>query len=327
MLVVSAISLSICSFILGSSKGLSMYIIGDLFFGLYVVATSGTYGAIMYDTLHEEGMTALYSKINGKAYGLFLVGAGVGNTASGFLAHRYSYSTSYYLTIISCLLNLVVILSIREPSYHKTLNKERILRQIGAASFSISRVRLLRCMTVVLTLLSVAELFKLEFGQLYMLRYVTAPQAIGLLWAMYAFAMSFGSLIAHRFRTRLNILVIFASVPYIAMSFIDNSFSLILFMVQVIAAAALINQIETHIQENIQSSVRASVLSVISTIGRIIAVPASFFLGWMFRNYNALIALRFISVILAAMLIYWIWATSSSVVGRENLPSPSKKPL
>jgi MFS family permease len=231
MLILSALALAICSFILGSSKGLTTYIIGDLFFGLYVVSTSGTYGAIMYDTLHEEEKTDHYSKINGIAYGLFLAGAGVGNVASGFLSHHYSYSTAYYLTIISCLLNIVVILGIKEPTFHKTLNKERILRQIGVTLLSISKVRLLRSLTIVLTLLSIAELFKLEFGQLYMLRYVTAPQAVGILWAIYAFAMSISSLIAHKLRSHLNLLVVFASIPYILMSFIDSSLSLVLFMV------------------------------------------------------------------------------------------------
>src|SRR5688572_26689516 len=89
MLVISAIALGVCSFILGSSAGLLMYTIGTLFYGLYVVGTSGTYGAIMYDTLHEEGRANLYSKINGRAYGLFLIGAGIGNIAGGFLAHHF----------------------------------------------------------------------------------------------------------------------------------------------------------------------------------------------------------------------------------------------
>ncbi|HJQ08066.1 MAG TPA: MFS transporter [Candidatus Saccharimonadales bacterium] len=323
MLTISALSLAACSFILGSSTGLMMYTVGILFYGLYIVATSGTYGAIMYDTLHEEDRAASYSKVQGKAYGLFLVGAGVGNVAGGFLAHHFSYSFSYYLTIISCLLNVLVILTIHEPMFHKVLDKQRFLRQLGAASLTIAKLKLLRALTVVMTLLSVAELFKLDFGQLYMFRYITAPQAIGILWAVYAFAMAFGSVIAHRFRARLHILVIFASVPYVLMSFIDNAFSLVLFMIQVIAAAALINQIETRIQENTKSSVRTSVLSVVSTIGRIVTIPASFLLGWLIRDYNALWAVRFIALVLVAMLLYWLWAKRR--IPQANKPEVAKE--
>lgn len=309
MLIISAIALAICSFILGRSTGLTMYILGALFYGLYVVSTSGTYGAIMYDILHAEGKAELYSKLHGKAYGLFLVGAGVANISSGFLAHYFSYSFAYYLSIASCLLNALVIATITEPTFHKTVNKERLLKQLGQASLMISKHHLLRTLTIVMISLAVAELFKLDFGQLYMLRYITEPQLIGILWAIYAFVMASGSFIAHRMRTRLHVLVIGASVPYVLMSFIDNAFSLVLFMVQVIATAALINQIETRIQENTQSAVRTSVMSVVSTIGRIITIPASFLLGWLIRDYNALWAVRFIATVLVAMLLYWLWAS------------------
>lgn len=157
--------------------------------------------------------------------------------------------------------------------------------------------------------LAVVELFKGEFGQLYMLRYVSQPQVIGLLWAAYAFTWALGSLIAHRFRARLNTLVILTTMPLILMSFIDNWFSLVLFMVQAIASAALLNQIETRVQENTPSSVRASVLSVLSALGRSVAIPASFVLGWIFVEYNAYWALRFVAVVAAITLVYWVWAS------------------
>lgn len=306
MLALSAISLTACSLVMGSSKGLGLYIVGELLYGLYVVATSGTYGALMYDTLHEENRAHLYSKINGRAYGLFLAGAGVGNIASGYIAHHFSYKYSFFLSVIPCLFNLVVIMSMYEPTFHKSLNKQKFLPQISKASIEIIKLQLLRVLTIVISLLAVAELFKLEFGQIYMLRYLSSPQAIGLLWAVFAFAMSLGSLIAHRFRTKLTSLVVLAAIPYILMAIIDNKFSLVLFMIQVIAAAALINQVETRIQENTRSSVRTSVLSVVSTLGRVISIPASFFIGWLIKNYSVLYAQRFTAVILSCMLVFWL---------------------
>jgi hypothetical protein len=155
-----------------------------------------------------------------------------------------------------------------------------------------------------------------------MLRYVTEPQLIGLLWAAYAFTWSIGSLIAHRFRTRLNTLVVLTTLPLVFMSFIDNWFSLVLFMVQAVASAALLNQIETRVQENTPSSVRASVLSVLSALGRAIAIPSSFVLGWLFTQYDALWALRFAAVIAAFTLLYWFWASRS--IPKANKPALAK---
>lgn len=97
MLFVSAVSLAICSVTLGLSNGLEMYIIGYLFYGMYVVSTSGTYQAIIYDSLYEEGRPEQYSKTMGQAYALFLVGAGVANIASGFIASHFSYSSAFFI--------------------------------------------------------------------------------------------------------------------------------------------------------------------------------------------------------------------------------------
>jgi MFS family permease len=318
VLFISAIALAICSVILGYSNGLLLYSLGYLFYGVYVVSTSGTYQAIIYDTLHEEGRAEQYSKLMGRAYALFLVGAGVANVLSGFLANTFTYRTVFFITVFSCLVNAIVILSLREPKFHKAEQKERILKQLGSVTKAIAGLKLLRILAIVMTTLAVVELFKGDFGQLYMLRYVSEPQLIGLLWAAYAFTWAFGSFIAHRYRARLNTLVIASVMPLILMAFIDNEFSLLLFMVQAVANAALFLQIETRIQENTPSSVRASILSVLSAAGRAISIPASFVLGWLFREYDELWALRFVAVVAGITLLYWWW--SSRGVSKADKP-------
>lgn len=327
VLAISALSLALASLVAGESHSLSVYIIGDLLYGLYLVTSSGTYQAIIYDSLHEEKRADQYSKINGRIYAMFLIGAGVGDAASGFLAHRFGYRGSYLLTIIPCLLNAAVILALHEPTFHKSLEKENLLHQIGRASLAVYKMKLARTLTVVFTLFAIIELFKLEFGQLYMFRYVTAAQVIGILWAIYSFAMALGSLIAHKFRARLTTLIVLSAVPLVLMSLIDNRSSLILFMVQAVAGAALLNQIETRIQENTPSAVRASVLSVISTLGRAIAVPASFILGWLFKNYNALIAVRFIAAVAVIALFYWLIVSRDVPKANEPLSTEEVIPV
>lgn len=309
VLAISAIALGICSVLLGSSNGLLLYAVGEVFYGIYIVSTSGTYNAITYDILHEEGRADQYSKIAGRAYALFLAGAGVANVASGFIAQQFSYRTAFFITVVSCLLNLLVILSIREPKFHKLEQKERVLKQLKTVMTAIGKIHLLRALIIILTALAIAELFKSEFGQLYMLRYFSSPEIIGLLWAAYAFTWALGSLIAHRFRARLNTLIVCSVVPFILMSFIDNWFSLVLFMFQAVAAAAFINQTETRVQENTPSAVRASIMSVVSTLGRAVSIPASFVLGWLIRDYDALTALRIVAVVAGLTLLYWIWVT------------------
>lgn len=308
VLIISALALGVSSIILGSSDSLTPYIIGELFYGVYVVATSGTYQAITYDSLHEEGRSHLYSKIMGRAYALFLAGAGMANIASGFLASHFSFRVTFFITVISCAINIVLMLTLREPTYHKPEKKERVLSQLHQVSRTLMSMQVLKVLVIIMSALAVVELFKSEFGQLYMLRYLTSPELLGIAWAVYAFAWAYGSFIAHYFRDRVHLLVILSTLPYIVMSCIDHWFSLILFMLQAIAGAALINQVETRVQENTPSSVRASVLSVVSALGRTIAVPASLLLGWIIRDFGSLWALRSVTVIAFMALLYWFWS-------------------
>jgi MFS family permease len=305
MLIVSAVALALCSVVAGVSNGLWPYVLSDVLYGVYVVATSGTYQALTYDILHQEGRADQYSKISGRAYALFLVGAGVANIASGFIAQHTSLRTAFFITVVSCALNIVLISSIKEPTFHKTEAKAKVLAQLGEVTKTLVRVSLLRVLAIVMSALTVADLFMSEFGQLYMLHYVSELELIGLLWAAYAFAWALGSLFAHRFHARLSLLVCATTLPFIAMAFIDSSFSLILFMLQAGASAALVNQIETRVQRATPSAVRASILSVFSALGRAVSVPASLLLGWLFKDFGALAAVQFIAGVCAAVLLFW----------------------
>ena len=325
MLFVAVTAMAICSILLGISQSLVPYIIGYLFYGVYVVSTSGTYQAIMYDSLHEGGHTKDYSKIMGRAYALFLAGAGVANVLSGFISHAFSYQTVFFLSVIPCVLNVLIIASLKEPKFHKAEQKEKMFTQIKDASKAIANISLLRSLAIIMSGLTIVELFKGDFGQLYMLRYISMPQALGLLWAAYAFTWSLGSLLAHKFHARLNALVIAAVLPLVAMSFIDNWFSLVLFMVQATASAALLNQIETRIQDATPSAVRASILSVLSSIGRAISIPASFAIGWLINEYDVYWALRAVAVVGVIVLLYWIWVSRNEPrinkpIASENVP-------
>lgn len=73
----------------------------------------------------------------------------------------------------------------------------------------------------------------------------------------------------------------------------------------------MINQVETRIQEDTPSVMRASILSVVATLGRAVSVPASFILGWLFRDYSALVALQFVAVVSGLILLYWLWSSRS----------------
>lgn len=308
VLILSLVAMVICCVILGNASGFTPYLIGyGIFYGLYVVGTSGTLASIVYDTLYENGKANLYSKIMGRTYAFYLAGIAVANIASGFLAQLFDFRATYFLTILSCMVAIAIIITIKEPTFHKKEQKERILTQLRSVTKTMMKSKMILVLAIILSALTVVQVFKNDFGQLYILRYISEPQFIGLLWAGGALSWATGNLIAHHFKTRLTSLMLITILPLLAMSFIDTGSSLVLFMIQQIAMGALFNQIETRVQDATPSAVRTSILSVLSSLGRSIAIPASIFIGWLISQQDILLALRFISVIALLALIYWLW--------------------
>lgn len=69
------------------------------------------------------------------------------------------------------------------------------------------------------------------------------------------------------------------------------------------------------------SAVRTSILSVLSSLGRSIAIPASIFIGWIISQYDVYFALRFVSIIALIALLYWLWQRFAEHVGDELVES------
>lgn len=318
-LIISAFCLMACSVILGISDSLTTYTIGALFYGAYLVNTSGSYQAITYDILHEEGKAEHYSKIQGRSYALFFCGAGAANIASGFIA-RAGLEWPFFASIIPPILNILLIASIHEPRFHKELQKEKFLLQFAENVKAVSKIKVVRSLALAWCVLAgIIGLFTQDFSQLYMLKFTQSSVNLGLLWAIFAFALASGSYIAHRIHAHLSPVIMGAMGLIFIMALTEQSWSLIVFMLYAVMHTVAVMLIETQIQHNTPSAVRASILSFLSTLSRIVALPTALFLGWLIRSHNVFSAIRFIAIIAVATFIYWLLIGSGRLKGHEAI--------
>ncbi len=316
-LLIAVASMAICSLILGWSQGFWLYFVGYVLFrGLNVIGTSGTYQAIMYDTLLEEKREAQYSKYMGRSYAWFMTGIALSNVLSGILSDVFDFRFTFFITLVPCLVNFFIVWSIREPKTHHSQQTERPLKQLGMSLKMIGRASILRSLIIIFSLISVTEVFKNDFGQLYLARYVSSVEFIGILWALAALSWALGNLIAHRLHARVSWLITAAVIPLMCMSLIDNAFSIVLFMLQHVAMAALFNQVEARVQEATPSSVRSSMISVLSSMGRVVSIPGSIIIGIIISYYDVVWGLRFATFIAVIALVFWF------IVSRNDSVAP-----
>lgn len=305
-----------------TASGVLQYAVAYIFYGVYIVSTTGTFQAVIYDALHEEGRAQSYSKVVGGMYALFLAGAGVASLAGGFLAN-ISLALPFWLTLVSCGLNLAVLASMREPTFHKRQQQPDFFGQLGQSARALFGIALLRSLTVLWCALGVSELFKEDFSQLYILHFTDSTVILGALWMTYALAWATGSMAAHRFKTQLDLLIVASLGLLVIISLTDTAWGIAIFMLQAIVSAAAANLIETRIQDATPSAVRASILSVVSSIGRLTWLPVSLLFGWLINTYDVFWALRFVGFVSGLALVYRI------LVGRARLvkATPLREPL
>src|SRR5688572_8278707 len=114
-----------------------------------------------------------------------------------------------------------------------------------------------------------------------MLAFYDSTVLLGFFWAAYAFAWAGGSFIAHHLKNHLNILLVVALGCFGIMAVWHSPWALGAFIVQAVAAAAAFNLIETQVQNATPSSVRTSILSVLSTFDRLLKAPLALVMGWL----------------------------------------------
>jgi MFS family permease len=251
-------------------------------YGLYVVCSSGSYQALMYDCLHVIHKSDQYSKYQGRAWGLYVAGAGVANIFSGYLFDS-SKSIIFDLSIATAALNIVILGLIAEPTFHKKEQSKNIVTDIKQSLRVINVNKVLRNVIIAFSILWVVQSFVYDFSQYWFLGFYDNNVLLGWFWAAFAFMAAIGGVVAHR----LTKYVDYVLSGTLATSFIfglwRSPLALIVFLIHTFFVGVNNNLIETIIQEHTPSAVRASVMSVISTLGRSVAVPTYILFGYLIK--------------------------------------------
>jgi hypothetical protein len=92
----------------------------------------------------------------------------------------------------------------------------------------------------------------------------------------------------------------------ISFSLTEQSWGLVLFMVYAVCNTGAAMLIETHIQHNTQSSIRASIMSLQSTLSRLASLPTALLLGWVARQYDIFMSIKLVGAMATVLLVFWV---------------------
>lgn len=321
VLCLAAIALLLSSLIGGASGSLLQYLPMTILLAVFMVLTTGTMQAMMYDSLRDSRRQSEYDKHQGRAYALFLAGLGISALAGGYMSDWFGFRSTYFVTAGVSVATVLTCLLLTEPKAHKQVADRRLRVHVRSSVRQIFMHRLLLQLCLLITAASVLRSTQNEYTGLYFLALGMTAVPVGYATAAKWIVSAFGQIIAPKIGRRALQLAPLFFLTFTAFSLVDNRWSLVFFYIAGFLFSVINNQAEAAVQDNTPSEIRATTLSVLSFSTNLLMVPLSLLFGWIAQEIDAFAAYFAISVI--GLLYLMVWAVKGRKIIRSGLGTPS----
>ncbi len=185
----------------GLSTNVTTYVVAALLLGVYFAMQSGTFDAIVYDTVLEEtGDSERFEAIMGRVRMVESASLVLGAFGGGALAAVTAPRVTYFATVPFLVASTAFLLAFREPRLHKA-GEERSLREhISVTSSVIRHNPGLVPVAGPLVLSSILTQAVFEFGPLWLVDAGAGAGAFGPAWAGLMASLGLGGALAGRVR-------------------------------------------------------------------------------------------------------------------------------
>jgi MFS family permease len=289
----------------GLSHSWVQYLPMNVLLGGFVVLTSGTFQAMMYDSLRDTGHEREYDTHQGRAYALFLSGLGFSSLAGGYLAQWRGLPATYLWTAAVMVLGVIVCLTLSEPKSHKPVADRKLKEHIGISVKYVFSHRLLLQLALLMTAMGVLRGTWTEFSGLLFVVLGFSAITMGYANAAKWLIGSVGQIVAPRIGRRVLQYAPVFFCTFLLFSLFHTSWSLIFFYMAGFMYSVIANQTEAAVQDNTPSEVRATTLSVLSFSSNVLLVPLGLLFGWVAQVTNIFYAYLIIAMLGMVYLVSW----------------------
>ena len=278
-LALGSLALAISSIIGGLSHSLTMYLLSTVIYSFYLSFTSGTFQAITYDTLKELGREGLYAKHQGGSYAMFMVGAAISAPLGGYIANAYNYRSAYFASAFVAVVTLLIILTLHEPTIHKSDPPLKLYAHIGQAGKLLLNNKVLMYLSGILVATGILHNSIVEYAGLYFI--AIGFGAIGNGWADGGkwLAGATGQYLSDKMAKWLVYLIPLFFVAFAIFSSWRTPLGLAFFFLATSIYSVIYNETQALVQDQLPSSVRATALSLIAFSVSALTVPLGLAFG------------------------------------------------
>lgn len=296
------------------------FLIGEVFFAFSMSFTSGTTGALLFDTLKSMGMEERYKEIWGKALYYSMIALAVSNVAGGLIA-KIDLRYTLYASIPFFALMIPVAISMQEPERHKPVLEEGYVSElIRIVRFEILKKENLKWLIIYSGIVYAFNQAVLWLYQPYFKISELDVAYFGIVFAGFQLVSAFSSKYAYIIESRLGrryslaILIFLVAVSYFLMSGFVFIFSFIFCFIQQFVRGFKNTVIADYINRLTTSDIRATVLSAESFAGRLFYAAIIPVFGWIADVYTVIQALTVMGITALVTGIVFIFVLRKNLV-------------
>ena len=254
---------------------------------------SGADSALLYDSLKIARKESEHKKYASRMFSASKMTEAIASVLGATIAATWSMASTFFLSTIVTLLALPVAFSIKEPPRDKISKHSNHLKELAQiVKFAIHSNKKIKWLIIYGSSLSASTLVAVWMLQPYF-KLLNIPIAyFGILWAIFNLSGAVFALSAHFFENKLGfkktltLLIIFPFVAHITLALYPSLWALPFALLYSATFALSTPILQDYINKEVNSSIRASILSVYSLFSRFTFVLLSPLIGYFADIYD-----------------------------------------
>jgi MFS family permease len=285
VLVLAGITLAISSAIAGLSNTIHIYVISSVFWGAFYALQSGTFSAIVYDTLLEEaGDGEKFEKYYGWLQFIESAAWVSGALLGGLVSHLFDMRAAYLVTVPIALISIIVLWFFKEPQLHKASQGTSIKQHVINTFKALLNKKAMISLVAVIVMIDLLIEMLYEFSQLWLIALNTELVVYGPAFGLVLSAIGIGGILAGKVGPHRRLVM---RVTFVVMILCCVALATLPFLPVIMAAQTLLGVgvimlsvlLMRDLNDALPSEVRAGASSAVGTLSRLLLIPAALAFG------------------------------------------------
>lgn len=294
------------------TPSLPIFFLGEFLAALGLSLISGADEAILYEALKEKGLSEKSQMYFGRANSYKMVGILVGTLSGSLIASRYELNMPTLLSAIPLFIAGIIALTFNEPRNHfKKLEKTEVFKNLKSGYSYILRHKILRLLALDTIIVWTAAYFVIWLYQPMLQNVGVAIMYFGLFQALFVVAQI---VVSHHFsfleklfgsaKGYLRFSAIATGLSFILVALLPSVVTIVIFVLFA-GGFGLSRRVfmSSYMNKFIPSEQRATVLSSISTLGRLSIAVVNPIVG-LIATQSILLAALFIGLLPLALFFF-----------------------